>query len=317
MGLSRLSLHRTGFKPSLHVIDTDQTISTNTTPAKGKFFPGLLTFFNDRNLRRRYGFAFFLVLSLLLHALLILAPKSELQHPKEQSQAPQMPLTVRLMQPAAPEPAVSPPPQPAPSPKPRPVRRPPPIVALSKPSLPNPRELAPPPLPKPVPPPVPAPAAEEPLDMTAMLNAKRARRAAEQAAVPGNPDPAPASEERSTNDVALANIKRSLQSTSGGRDGAGGVFQIVSKGVRSGQFVFRGWMAGARNNWRQTIDVDAGLNGDIDRAIVRRMIELIRSHYPGDFNWESHRLGRVIVLSARQKDNAELEDFLMQEFFGA
>ena len=50
--------------------------------------------------------------------------------------------------------------------------------------------------------------------------------------------------------------------------------------------------------------------------MVRRMIELIRTHYTGDFNWESHRLGRVVVLSARPDDQRGLEDFLMQEFFG-
>ena len=51
-------------------------------------------------------------------------------------------------------------------------------------------------------------------------------------------------------------------------------------------------------------------------AMVRRMIELIRTHYTGDFNWESHRLQRVVVLSARKEDQGELEDFLMREFFG-
>jgi hypothetical protein len=54
----------------------------------------------------------------------------------------------------------------------------------------------------------------------------------------------------------------------------------------------------------------------ISNVLVRKMIELIRSHYQGDFNWESHRLGRVIVLSARIEDNAELEAFLIREFFG-
>jgi hypothetical protein len=42
---------------------------------------------------------------------------------------------------------------------------------------------------------------------------------------------------------------------------------------------------------------------------------LIRTHYQGNFNWDSRRLGRVIVLSARPEDNAELEAFLMREFF--
>jgi hypothetical protein len=63
------------------------------------------------------------------------------------------------------------------------------------------------------------------------------------------------------------------------------------------------------------IEVDAGLGGDIELAIVRRMIELIRTHYTGDFRWDSHRIGRVVVLSARPEDQAELERFLQNEFF--
>jgi hypothetical protein len=46
------------------------------------------------------------------------------------------------------------------------------------------------------------------------------------------------------------------------------------------------------------------------------MIELIRGHYNGDFRWESHHLGRVVVLSARPQDQAGLEEFLVREFFG-
>jgi hypothetical protein len=42
---------------------------------------------------------------------------------------------------------------------------------------------------------------------------------------------------------------------------------------------------------------------------------IVREYETGDFLWESPRLGRQLTLSARQKDNAELEAFLMQEFF--
>jgi hypothetical protein len=88
-------------------------------------------------------------------------------------------------------------------------------------------------------------------------------------------------------------------------------------GVRTARFSFRGWTTDYNNSRREIIDVDAGLNGDVERAVVRRMIELIRRHFNGNFNWESHRLNRVVVLSARMEDNAGLEDFLMLEFFGA
>ena len=82
-----------------------------------------------------------------------------------------------------------------------------------------------------------------------------------------------------------------------------------------GTFQFRGWKREDRNNWRETIEVDAGNGGDVELAIVRRMIELIRGHYQGNFNWESHRLGRVVILSARPDDQPGLEAFLMREFF--
>ena len=65
------------------------------------------------------------------------------------------------------------------------------------------------------------------------------------------------------------------------------------------------------------IEVDAGPNGDVEREIVRSMIVLIRRYFKDFFNWESLRLKRVVVLSARMEDNAGLEDFLIREFFGA
>lgn len=50
--------------------------------------------------------------------------------------------------------------------------------------------------------------------------------------------------------------------------------------------------------------------------MIKKMISLIRRHYDGDFNWESQRLGREVVKSARPEDSAELEEFMMMEFFG-
>ena len=42
-----------------------------------------------------------------------------------------------------------------------------------------------------------------------------------------------------------------------------------------------------------------GDNADIQIAVVRRMIGIIRDHESGDFTWISRRLGRDITLSAR------------------
>lgn len=240
-----------------------------------------------------------IVLSLLAHAsLLALAPRRPMEPPPLAATAP--PLTVRIVPAEAeqpPEPAAPPPA--APSPREAPRR---PAVAL------KPRA----PLPQPPPEPSQRPAVPDaestvkppPMDMLAMIEQRREqRRAAEEANKP--PPVAP------PEDAATRNLR-----TLTGREGVGGVFQVLSMGTRTGQFAFNGWRPEARSQWREVYEVDAGLNGNLELAMVRRMIELIRSHYKGDFRWESHRLGRVVILSARPEDSEGLEDFLMREFFG-
>jgi hypothetical protein len=166
--------------------------------------------------------------------------------------------------------------------------------------------------------PLPAPnsAAPQGMDMSTMLNAARERRrAAEVTATQENDTAQQGSRGLSPQEVAEANVKRSMQQASG-RQGTNGVFQILNKSTRMASFSFRGWKPGVTSSWRQVIEVDAGLGGNVDLAIIRRMIELIRTHYTGDFSWESQRLGRVVSLSARPQDSAELERFMMKEFFG-
>jgi hypothetical protein len=150
--------------------------------------------------------------------------------------------------------------------------------------------------------------------MMSMVSAARERRRkAEEAAAQINAEAAARERGPSPIDIAKANIQRS--SSSRVRPGTSGVFEVLYKGVRSAKFAFHGWNPGAGNQWNQTVDVDAPLGGDVELAIVRKMIELIREHYSGDFNWESRRLGRVVVESARIEDSAELEAFLIKEFF--
>jgi hypothetical protein len=155
---------------------------------------------------------------------------------------------------------------------------------------------------------------EEPLpDMASMLNAARERRQQSEAAAAAENQAAQQGQRgQSAQEIAEANVKRSMQRASG-QDGTSGVFQITSKSVRMGTFTFRGWKVNS-NGWKQTIEVDAGLGGNIDLAMVRKMIEIIRTHYKGDFRWESNRLGRVVNLSARVEDSAELEAFMLEEF---
>jgi hypothetical protein len=95
----------------------------------------------------------------------------------------------------------------------------------------------------------------------------------------------------------------------------GGVFQIERLGIDSADFMFFGWNRDIKRNTLQHIEVRRGNNPDIRVAVVRKMISIIREYEPGDFQWESFKLGRWVTLSARASDNAGLEDFMMREFF--
>ena len=258
-------------------------------------------------------------LSLTIHFLVLtLAPR-----PRYDEVGPRrddVPLRVEIVTQAVAPPSVETPP--APVTRPEPVRRPPPRgerrptppAAVPPPPRPTPPPIAVPlPSPTPAPPPQvaqpsrPAPA----FDMSALIAQRQEqRRAAEAAMARGTPEA-----KEPAQDEALASINRNLQTLSG-REGVGGIFQILHMGTRTGEFAFNGWRPESRRQWREVIEVDAGPGGNLELAMVRRMIELIRTHYQGDFNWESHRLQRTVVLSARQEDSAELEDFLMREFFG-
>jgi hypothetical protein len=97
--------------------------------------------------------------------------------------------------------------------------------------------------------------------------------------------------------------------------GTNGIFEIRRKTANKAQFSFKGWKSNINTARLEIIDVFAGDGEDINRAIVRSIIHIIRRDYDGDFKWESRRLGRVLTLSARMEDTAGLETFLMQEFF--
>jgi hypothetical protein len=221
-------------------------------------------------------------------------------------------LTVRLNHVSPPEAqvAAAPPPK-VQVPRPAPRRPPsPPVLALPPTPTPTPSPFA---IARPAPPAPPRDNAP-PVDMMAMVNAARARRRAlDDAAARDNAAAAAGEREASASEVATANLNRNLQ-TLNRKEGISGVFTILSVGSRVSTFAFRGWTASERDSTRQVIEVDAGNLGNVELATVRRMIELIRTHYSGDFNWESHRLGGVRVMSARPADNAELEAFLMDEF---
>ncbi|MFA9218322.1 MAG: hypothetical protein ACEQSK_14635 [Sphingomonadaceae bacterium] len=149
-------------------------------------------------------------------------------------------------------------------------------------------------------------------DMSEMIAKKRAARQAE------NPQPAEPVVE-SANDRALRIAKANIagaQGRSGGadRDDTGGVFQ-VDKSYHSAEVKFRGFNANFKRRWLQQIHVEQGAEQDIETAVVKEMIKIIRKEKPGDFQWESQRLGKLVNLSARKEDEKELFAFLLKEMF--
>lgn len=274
-----------------------------------------------------------LLVSLLLHALLLLTlPTADLLTPP--ARAPQQSITVRLNTveqappaipaPAQPEPEPQPQPEPEPAPEPqpappRPTPQPPAkpevepeapdILALDKRAAENIEIPAPQPAP---PPPAQEAAPAAPTDMMAYVNAARERRRQAQLEIARlNAEAAARERGPTTEELKDAIIQRNLR-----LHGTNGVFQILSLNSRNARFSFRGWTSDYDNARRQVIDVEVAPGEDIQRATVRKMIALIREYYQGDFNWESRRLDRVVILSARPEDNAGLEDFLIEEFFG-
>ena len=260
-----------------------------------------------RNYQRRFGIA--LVISIVAHVALFTLTKIRTPELVLAGAAPQQVMNVRLIdvEPAAPA-AVEARTQAQPQPTPQPPTRPVPVPPLPVPRIVRKSPTAVEPQPPPPQPPQPRPPPIPELDMAAMIEARRAQRSAVQAAAPRS-QMAPTPDQ-----LAQANIDRNLRMDRG--EGVGGVFEILRKGTRTAEFAFNGWRPDTERRWREVIEVDAGVGGDVELAIVRRMIELIRGHYSGDFRWESHHLGRVVVLSARPEDQPGLEEFLVREFFG-
>jgi hypothetical protein len=156
-------------------------------------------------------------------------------------------------------------------------------------------------------------------DMFTQLEAARKRRAEANARADEAEPQAAAPAQQSTqsdNSVALANIASSLKHARGrDRRNEGGVFEIRDVGYRSAEVVFWGWSASSRRNSMRLFTVDQGTEVDIETAVVKKIIDVIREEKNGDFIWDSHRLGRSITLSARPQDTAELQQFLLREFF--
>jgi len=283
--------------------------------------------------------AFALSLSIHVVALLRWIPKLELTPPATETQSDEGGIAVQL-QPAQPPVVAQVQPQPqrqaqaqpsepapaareAPPPPRRNVRPVPPRVAMTTPPVTPPLPTPAPALPVPPviqPPSPPTPPAPEPQapdtpiagDLASYIASRRRARGAE----PEGSTP-PEDEKARRDRVVAANLASvNSRNFNDGPRHAGGVFQILSITFNEAEFAFFGWNRDIRQRANMRIEVRrTPEDGDIQHAVVRKMIAIIRDYEVEDFTWESRRLGRNVTLSARKRDTEELEAFLMREFF--
>lgn len=150
------------------------------------------------------------------------------------------------------------------------------------------------------------------MDMASAIEARRKAR--------GAPSPsdsqATESDDARANRIAMANIAAANGKSRGDdKDESGGMFTISNQTFNSADVKFRGWNQNFKRRWLTSVTVEKGSEPDIETAIVKKFIEMIRKEKTGDFEWDSRRLGRVVPLSARVQDTAELQAFLYKELF--
>ena len=166
-------------------------------------------------------------------------------------------------------------------------------------------------------PPVEAPRPAPGEDLAAYIASRRRAREGNAAPAPAPATAAPTeTEQQRHNRIVAENLGlTSVPSFGNDPERGGGVFQIRSMGYDIGEFAFFGWNKEINRNSLQSIEVRRGNSPNMEIAVTRRIIGIIRERTPGDFLWQSRRLGRGVWLSARPADNAGLEDFIQRELF--
>ncbi len=272
-------------------------------------------------------------LSIVLHVVGLLGwiPRPQVPYEEPRLGQPSSSLAIRLVPHSAPklEPAPSAPQRPTPPPEPAVPKRPalPRLAPAPREVAPAPREIAPRAPVMSVERPAPsslsvAPAPEAPRappaeDLAAYIASKqRARQGAAPPAASPSPSPSAETEQERHNRVVAENLGlNSVPSFGNNPQKGGGVFQIRSMGYDIAEFAFFGWNRDIKRNSLQVVEVRRGNNPNMELAVVRRIISIIRERSSDDFLWQSQRLRKGMWLSARAADNAGLEDFMMREFF--
>jgi hypothetical protein len=259
-----------------------------------------------------------LAVSLLVHtaALLLFVTHQPIAGPETQAvEEESEPVQVELAeakppQPSPPSASAAPAAEPLPRvPRPAPRVRPPPIIAMPRLEAPTIRTpaLAPPPqvasapaLPQAKPP--------EQGDFLSFVQAnRRARGAAESTQDSSDAD---------FNTKIAANLPSAAHGVAAQVPiRGGGMFQMKRMTYDDAAFEFFGWNTEMGRRTPQLIEVRKGNNANMQMAVVRRMIAIIRQYSHEEFTWDSGRHGRIVTLSARPADNASLEQYLLHDMF--
>jgi len=152
-------------------------------------------------------------------------------------------------------------------------------------------------------------------DLASLIASRRRAREEMPAAVPVPAAPAESEQDRHNRIVAENLGLTSVPSFGNDPNRSGGIFQIRSIAYDIAELAFFGWNKEINRNSLQVIEVRRGNSPNMEIAVTRRVIGIIRERAPDDFQWQSRRLGRGVWLSARPADTAGLEDFIQRELF--
>lgn len=263
----------------------------------------------------RYGVGGTIAVHLLLVLLWLYEPKEQEQRtarPASRDQGDSQVVYVAPLQETAPNEAT---PQPTPRPLPAPpiprVEQERIIVQRLPDTITVPDERPAPPAPRPQPQRPPQTEVPPDMDMAAYVKAQRERRGAPT----GSEVQAEESDAARGTRNALANIAAINGRGTDDSNETGGIFSVSNKTFNTMDLKFRGWNPSFKRRWLTAVTVEQGSERDIETAVIKKMIELIRREKKGDFEWDSHRLGRVVKLSARPQDTEHLMAFLYKEMF--
>ena len=164
---------------------------------------------------------------------------------------------------------------------------------------------------KPVKPVEPEPSKPDPVapaeDMSARIAARQAARAQERA------QNGEESDAERGNRLARANIAAANGKSHGDDEETGVSAHILT--FNSANLDFRGWDAVKKRRVLDRVEVELGLQRDIETACVKKMVQLMRQGGAQDVKWNSERLNKKLTISVRASDTEQLETFLYQELF--